>query len=393
MLAPTPPADSAAAPLARAIAFYLPQFHPIPENDRWWGRGFTEWTNVVLGRPRFKDHYQPHLPADLGFYDLRLPEARDAQAAMARRFGIEGFCYYHYWFKGTRLLQRPLDEVLASHQPDFPFCLAWANQTWSRAWSGRDHDVLMRQEYDAADHAAHIDWLLPVFGDPRYMRVDGRPLFLVYVPEDIPDVTTMLAGWRATALAKSGVAPYLCAVRTGFSSLDSAGLRALGFDGVVEFEPNRKHFPTAKNTTGHAVALAQRFLPTRVYDALRNSGLVGRRTLNTIVDYAAYVARSIARPALDDRTYPVVFPSWDNTVRRTSATIIENHDPAEYRRWLDDAVARVATRPADQRLVFINAWNEWAEGCHLEPDQRHGTAFLEATARALGVDVAKVVAE
>jgi hypothetical protein len=201
--------------------------------------------------------------------------------------------------------------------------------------------------------------------------------------EDIPDVASVLKGWRKAATRKIDVEPWFCAVRTGFSRLDSAGIRALGFDGVVEFEPNRKHFPTTKNVTGHAVALAQRFLPRSLYDILRNNRLMERRTLNTVVDYAAYVARSRGRGELDTTTFPCVFPSWDNSVRRTSATIIENHDPREYQRWLADAVSRVEARSPDMRMVFINAWNEWAEGCHLEPDQRHGTAFLKATKAAL----------
>ncbi len=378
-MTPAVPGSHVGLPRARAIAFYLPQFHPIPENDAWWGKGFTEWTNVVTGRPRFTGHYQPHLPADLGFYDLRLKEVRSAQASLAKRFGIEGFCYYHYWFKGKRLLNRPLDEVLAYGEPDLPFCLCWANQTWSRAWSGREHDVLMQQTYGVADNAMHIDWLTDVFQDKRYIRVDGRPLFLFYLPEDIPDVQTVLREWRIASLKKISADPYFCAVRTGFSVLDSVGLRALGFDGVVEFEPNREHFPRTKNATGHAVSLAKRVMPGRVYDALRNNDWLGSRTLNTVVDYAAYVTRSVSRPELDDSTFPVVFPSWDNSVRRAAATIIENHNPVEYRRWLSDAVSRVEKRSPDTRLVFINAWNEWAEGCHLEPDQRHGTEFLEAT--------------
>lgn len=368
---------------ARAIAFYLPQFHPIPENDVWWGKGFTEWTNVVAGTPRFKGHGQPHMPADLGFYDLRVPETRRQQADMARAAGIEAFCYYHYWFQGKRLLNRPFDEVLASGMPDFPFCLCWANENWSRAWSGRDHDVLMQQGYDDADDAIHIAWLCDVFQDLRYLRVDGRPLFLIYMPEKLPDAPRLLAQWRSAAHTRIGVEPYFCAVRTGFSTLDAAGLRALGFDGVVEFEPNRKHFPVSKNATGHAVSLLQRVLPAKWYGALRSNAWLGKRNLSTVVDYAAYVDQRIVRPALDDTTYPVVFPSWDNAVRRTSATIIENHDAAQYRRWLDDAVARVETREPDRRLVFLNAWNEWAEGCHLEPDRRHRHAFLDATASAL----------
>lgn len=378
-----------AAPRARAIAFYLPQFHPVPENDAWWGKGFTEWTNVAAGKPRFDGHRQPHLPADLGFYDLRVPETRQAQADMARAAGIEGFCYYHYWFKGKRLLNRPFDEVLALGQPDFPFCLCWANESWSRAWSGRDHEVLMQQSYDDADDAAHIAWLCGVFSDSRYLRVNGRPLFLVYMPEKLPDPERLLASWRRAAQERLDIDPYFCAVRTGFSTRDSAGLRTLGFDGVVEFEPNRKHFPSTKNATGHAVALLQHLLPARWYDALRDSRWLNKHNIHTIVNYAAYVDRSVLRPQLDDATYPVVFPSWDNSARRASATIIENHDSMMYLRWLEDAISRVASRAPEERLIFLNAWNEWGEGCHLEPDQVHGHSFLTQTAMALGVREAK----
>jgi hypothetical protein len=370
---------------ARAIAFYLPQFHPIPENDAWWGAGFTEWTNVVAGKPRFSGHYQPHLPADLGFYDLRVPETRQAQADLARASGIEAFCYYHYWFQGKRLLGGPIDAVLGSGSPDLPFCFCWANQTWSRAWSGREHDVLIPQAYDEADDVAHIAWLIEAFRDPRYLCVDGRPLFLFYLPESLPDAPGLLARWRR-ACDYAGIAdPYFCAVRTGFSELDAVGLRALGFDGVIEFEPNRRHFPASRNATGYLVSLLQRLLPASWYDALRNSRMIGDRNLNSVIDYAAYVDGCLARPPLAPTTYPVVFPSWDNSARRTSATIIENHDSAQYARWLNDAVSRVETRDPDHRIVFLNAWNEWAEGCHLEPDQRHGRAYLDATAATLGV--------
>jgi lipopolysaccharide biosynthesis protein len=173
--------------LARFIAFYLPQYHPIPENDEWWGRGFTEWMNVSRAKPLFDGHYQPHLPAKLGFYDLRVPEVRQAQADLARRHGIEGFCYWHYWFEGKRLLERPFNEVLSSGQPDFPFCLAWANETWSRRWLGEDKDILQEQTYSLEDDLDHITWLMEAFADPRYIRVHGRPLFLIYKPFDLPD--------------------------------------------------------------------------------------------------------------------------------------------------------------------------------------------------------------
>lgn len=370
--------------IARAICFYLPQFHPIPENDLWWGEGFTEWTNVVSATPRFKGHYQPHLPGSLGFYDLRLEEARVAQAALAARFGIHGFCYYHYWFSGRRLLGRPLDEMLASGKPDFPFCLCWANETWSRTWSGREHDVLIRQEYSNEDNQQHIAWLVPVFEDRRYIRVNGRPLFLIYRPESIPELARVLDEWRSYCAGIGSSEPFFCAVSTGFSSLDDEALRSLGFDAIVNFEPNRQHFPAARNATGHAVSLARRVLPQRWYDALRNSKRLAQGHVNSVVDYAAYVDASIERmPSTTHPTFPCVFPSWDNSARKVAATIIQNLSPAQYARWLEDAISRVSTYAPESRLVFINAWNEWAEGCHLEPDSRHGTAFLEATRRCL----------
>lgn len=376
--------DDAPQARARAIAFYLPQFHPIPENDAWWGKGFTEWTNVVTGRPRFAGHYQPHLPADLGFYDLRLPQAREAQADMARQFGIEGFCYYHYWFGGKRLLGQPLDDMLASGKPDFPFALCWANETWSRTWSGREHDVLMPQTYSAEDHRAHIEWLAPVLSDARYILVEGRPLLLIYRPDAIPEIERVVATWKSHCLHAIGAEPWLVGVRTGFSEGSTRTWADAGFDGVVDFQPSRHHFPTARSTAGRAVSLARSILPERWYDALRNSPWLGRRELNNIVDYRAYVDGWIAHtPAAGLPHYPCVFPSWDNSVRRTAATIIENNDPAVYGTWLDAAISRVANRPRDQRLVFLNAWNEWAEGCHLEPDRRHGLSFLEATRAAL----------
>lgn len=370
--------------IARAICFYLPQFHPIPENDRWWGEGFTEWTNVASARPRFRGHYQPHLPGALGFYDLRLEETRVAQAALAARFGIHGFCYYHYWFSGQRLLGRPLDDMLASGKPDFPFCLCWANETWSRTWSGREHDVLIRQEYSNADHQRHIAWLAGVFDDHRYIRIDGRPLFLIYRPESIPELGRVLDEWKNYCVAKGSAAPFFCAVSSGFSMLDDDALLAFGFDAIVNFEPNRQHFPAARNAMGHAVSLARRVLPQRWYDALRNSTRLAQGRVNTVVDYAAYVDASIARVSCTTHpTFPCVFPSWDNSARKVSATVIQNLSSAQYARWLGDAISRVSTYPSESRLVFINAWNEWAEGCHLEPDSKLGVAFLEATRSCL----------
>ena len=186
-------------PDIRPIAFYLPQFHPTPENDEWWGKGFTEWTNVTKARPLFPGHYQPQLPADMGFYDLRLPEAREAQAALAREYGIHGFCYYHYWFNGRRILERPFNEVLASGKPDFPFCLCWANENWTRVWDGGEKNVLLEQKYSHEDDLAHIESLIPAFRDERYIRIDGKPLFLVYRTGLLPNPARTAEIWREAA--------------------------------------------------------------------------------------------------------------------------------------------------------------------------------------------------
>jgi len=197
---------------ARVIAFHLPQFYPTPENDKWWGKGFTEWTNTAKATPLFPGHYQPHIPADLGFYDLRLPEARHAQAELAKEYGIAGFCYYHYWFGGRRILERPVNEILQSKEPDFPFCLCWANHSWNTAWQGTD-SMLIEQVYPGwDDHAAHFDWLLQAFTDPRYLKVDGKPIFVIYRPDDIPDVEKVVDFWRERAIKAGLPGLYLIGV-------------------------------------------------------------------------------------------------------------------------------------------------------------------------------------
>jgi len=221
---------------ARLIAFYLPQYHPIPENDCWWGKGFTEWTNVTKAQPLFAGHYQPHLPADLGFYDLRLPEARQAQVDLAREYGIYGFCYYHYWFNGRRLLERPLAEVLSSGEPDFPFCLCWANESWTKRWDGVEGTVLMEQRYTVEDDRAHLCWLAGVFRDQRYIRVGGKPLLLVYRATKMVNPLRTTSIWREEA-RKLGIGElYLCRVECfGNERVDPT---TIGFDAGVEFQPD-----------------------------------------------------------------------------------------------------------------------------------------------------------
>ncbi len=360
----------------RAIAFYLPQFHPIPENDAWWGEGFTEWTNVRKAEPRFPGHYQPLQPGELGYYDLRDAGIRQAQADLAREHGINGFCYYHYWFNGRMLLERPFDEVLSSGTPDFPFCLCWANENWTRAWDGLDREVLMAQDYASYDHFAHFNWLARAFADSRYIKVDGKPLLLLYRAEQIPRLKEILADWRAAAAGLGLPGIYVCAVKNMQFTLDWATARDMGLDALVDFQPNPRD--VAASVPGGVSSLwgmAQRFLQRLLNPRLRG---VHRYSYDRLVRSLLQKARS------DERLFPCVFPSWDNSARRRhNVTVIHNDDVSLYGDWLADALHRVATNPPQERLVFINAWNEWAEGCHLEPDQRNGRRFLEETRRIM----------
>jgi lipopolysaccharide biosynthesis protein len=352
------PTDTTSAAV-RAIAFHLTQYHPIPENDAWWGRGFTEWTNVTRARPNFVGHYQPHLPGELGFYDLRVPETREQQAELARAHGIHGFCYYYYWFAGRRLLERPLEEMRVSGRPDFPYCLCWANENWTRRWDGADREVLIAQNPSRADDERLIRDLLPHFRDPRYLRVDGRPLFIVYRVGVLPDVRQSATIWRDVCRREGVGDPYLCAAKT----YDTADPADYGLDAVVEFPPHGVRTP-----------------PVNHQLEITNPDFAGQ-----IVDYRRYVLDALARPDPPYVVHQTVMPCWDNTARRPDHPLTFIHaTPETYELWLREVVARtVESQQGDRRLVFINAWNEWAEAAHLEPDRRYGRQFLEATRRAL----------
>ncbi|HEY5108056.1 MAG TPA: glycoside hydrolase family 99-like domain-containing protein [Acidimicrobiales bacterium] len=342
---------------ARALAFYLPQYHPIPENDEWWGKGFTEWTNVTRAKPQFPGHYQPHIPGELGYYDLRIPEVREAQAALAQEHGIHGFIYYHYWFNGKRLLERPFDEVLSSGSPDFPFALCWANEEWTRNWDARTGTVLMPQEFSEEDDLAHIRWLATAFQDERYIKVDGRPLMLVYRAQQLPDPKRTFDLWRQEA-EKLGIPdPYLCFVES--HGPPSGGPEAYGMDASVGFMP-----------------LPDDQVP--VYAPVE--GTRGMR----LIDYPATVENHLRRPGPAWKRFPSVMVGWDNTARRPyGATMYAGATPDAYERWLRRTVRSVAHVPDEENFVFLLAWNEWAEGNHLEPDQQFGRAWLEATKSVL----------
>jgi lipopolysaccharide biosynthesis protein len=358
----------------RPIAFYLPQFHPIPENDEWWGRGFTEWRNVVNARPRFRDHLQPHLPADLGFYDLRVPEVQEAQAALARQYGIQGFCYYHYWFEGRRLLQRPVEQLLQNRRPDFPFCLCWANENWSRTWDGQDRQILVAQTYSAADDEAHFRALLPAFRDPRYITIDGRPLFIVYRAHQLPSPSETAARWQTLARAAGLPGLYLAYVEV--TAANGPGGLIPGFEAAIEFAPDWGHLPRPLPMRGQA--------PWR--KIARKLGLSAQPALgqDIVYHYTDLIKSMLAKPVPSYLRFPGVTPSWDNSARRKSgARIFHGSTPDLYAQWLEAAVKRFQPPSPSEDFIFINAWNEWAEGSHLEPCQRWGHAYLEATARVL----------
>ena len=355
----------------RLIAYYLPQFHPIKENDLWWGKGFTEWTNTAKAKPRFPGHYQPHVPAELGFYDLRVPEARRAQAALAQAYGIEGFCYYHYWFgNGRRLLERPFNEVLASGDPDFPFCLCWANETWSGIWHGSPNRILMQQEYPGPDDdQKHFETLLPAFKDPRYICVDGKPVFLVYRPFDLSDPVATIARWRAMA-AQAGL-PGLHFV--GIYRVGSANPEDLGFDAsIYNRNPPLRGWETWRNP----VKLLANF-------CLKKLGVP------TIYRYEK-AASYFVPDSLPKTRYPSVVHAWDNSPRSgVNSLVIHGSTPELFRKVLRRAfdLTRQTAAPRDGRLVFLKSWNEWAEGNHLEPDLRDGYGYLEAIRSELAHEI------
>ena len=350
------------------VAFYLPQFHPVPENDDWWGPGFTEWTNVTRAKPLFKGHYQPRLPADLGFYDLRLSESREAQADLARHFGIHGFCYYHYWFGGRRLLNRPFDEVRACGRPDFPFCLCWANETWSRRWLGEETAVLMRQTYSAEDDRAHAAWLANAFADSRYIRIENRPLFLIYRPHDLPEAGRTLDILKTTAVRAGSGEPYVVGVDAHRPGMD---FREAGFDATLAFEPQLGALPGA---------FGDGFKLTRLKRNVGSGIVNGTTKVYRDADARALMKRRRSFPFI--RT---VYVGWDNSPRRgKDAIVLVDSTPDSFEKDLVESIASHHETSLPEHPIFINAWNEWAEGNYLEPDQRNGLEYLNRIKRVCG---------
>lgn len=379
---------------ARAIAFYLPQFHPIPENNEWWGAGFTEWTNVAKAKPLFRGHQQPRIPADLGFYDLRLAESRKHQADLAEKYGIEGFCYWHYWFGGGKqVLERPFEEVLASAEPSLPFCLAWANQSWTGIWYGAPRKTLIEQQYPGVkDYQDHFYHVLRAFKDKRYITVEGKPLFIVWAPDDLPDCREFTSCWRELA-AKNGLdGLYLVAFATEQWDPAEHGFDASIVDALHSFlyrpTPWKKFKQTAhtlldwfraKSTsdagasnTAAATARALKHMPRRFS---RKPRINSYEKLVHSINYAR-------EPKF--KQYIAACCGWDNTPRSgSSGVVLKGTTPALWESHLRKVLAGLQSEPPEKRLLFIRSWNEWAEGNYLEPDHQHGHSLLEAVNRVV----------
>lgn len=358
---------------ARVIAIYLPQYHPTEENNLYWGPGFTEWDNVVKARPLFPGHYQPKLPADLGFYDLRLPEVREAQAQMARDAGIEGFMYWQYWFgNGKMTLHRPFEEVLASGKPDFPFCLGWANHSWTnktwrkgKAYSRLDPVIFQQQFPGDDDHWQHFQYNLPAFRDPRYICVDGKPIFVIWSPHEFPGVSRFMDLWRKWAKEAGLPGIHFVGMRLPGCTLSVDGMREAGFDAV--------------NNSGIDMYRAE---------TKARGSRVMKRALTLIskmfnLPLSAYNYKTIIKNLCSDddyRTdvYPTLLPGYDRSPRSgRRAQIYYNNTPKLFGRHIDDVMQHIAQKPADRRIVLLKSWNEWGEGNYIEPDQRYGRAYLD----------------
>jgi lipopolysaccharide biosynthesis protein len=348
---------SVPVPNPKLIAFFLPQYHPTPENDEWWGKGFTEWTNVTKAAPLFDGHYQPHLPADLGFYDLRLKETRHEQIKLARQYGIDGFCYHYYWFSGKRILSRPVDDMYADDECDMPYCFCWANENWTRRWDAAEQDVLIAQKYLPDDDLIFIKDMVKYFKDPRYIKVDGAPFLIVYRPQHLIDAAKTLRAWRDYCKGVGIDKIHLCAALVHGND----DYVQYGFDSGVQFPPHNPMLAVVNDK----IAFLK---PHKGY----------------VMDYCDLVSSYLNREYVSPNVYYTVTPAWDNTARTNDrAYILINSSPGNYEYWLAGAINKTrADHQQQDRMVFINAWNEWAEGCHLEPDKKYGHQFLESTLNA-----------
>lgn len=357
----------------RIIAYYLPQYHPIKENDLWWGEGFTEWYNVGKARPLFPGHSQPKVPTALGYYDLRVEEVREKQAEMARIAGIEGFCYWHYWFeKDHLLLEKPIESVLKSGRPDFPFCFGWANHSWEKkTWTaGQSNEILIEQKYGGiADYKSHFEYILPYFKDRRYIKVDGNPLFLIYAPLDNVEISTFIDLWNKWAKENGFRGVHFVAQANPFDETYDKYFRK-GFDAVTS------------NGTGKMGAI--KLYVNRSYKQALWYGLCKVLNLPRLVDY-----KNVINDMLDERdtreyVYPQIVCGWDHTPRSgKKGVVFLNFTPKLFRKHVRSVCLEVSHKKPEHQIVFLKSWNEWGEGNFMEPDLEYENGKIEAMREAI----------
>lgn len=365
------PESPPSKPAVRLIAYYLPQFHAIDENDLWWGPGFTEWTNATKTLPRFVGHYQPRMPGDMGFYDLSNPDHIKRQVELANRAGIYGFCIHNYWFSGKRLLETPLRTILNNKDINIRFCLNWANENWSRRWEHSEGAVLMKQEYADGEDIAYLDYISEFIEDDRYIKVNGRPLIMLYRPALLPDPRSLVERWREHMIKRGYGNPYIVMPQTYRAGMPKQyrhdDPRECGMDAAAGFPPHKVGwYPGARNLRNWLKLLDDRY--------------EGR-----VHSYDTMVSNSLKNKPKDFLLFPGVCPQWDNSARRVRGSVVlQGSTPEKYGEWLLAASRHALDAPSDdEKIVFINAWNEWAEGAYLEPDRHYGYAYLAETARVL----------
>lgn len=368
---------------ARVLAMYLPQFHPIPENDEWWGEGFTEWTNVGKAKKYFKGHYQPRVPADLGYYDLRVAETRQAQADLAQEYGIEGFLYWHYWFgNGKQLLERPFNEVLESGKPNFPFALAWANYSWyAKNWNAegvRKDKLLIEQTYCGdEDFISHFNAVLPAFKDKRYIKVNGKPLFMIFKPCELPDIKYFIDLWQSLAKENGLAGIYFIAQHQ----------TKIDHNGKPEEESLRQMLESGFDAVNFV----------RLYEFLEQRSLykkiMGRfnkifRGMPVVYPYKKFYPHFSKAIDADLQAIPSIIPGWDHSPRSgKDGFVMTNSTPELFEKHVKNVLDKVRHKPQEERFVFIKSWNEWAEGNYMEPDLKFGKGYLEVLGNSLKLDL------
>lgn len=355
---------------ARVIAFYLPQFHPIPENDENWGKGFTEWTNVANAKPLWRGHHQPRIPKDLGFYDLRLQETRIAQAEMAREAGVEGFMYWHYWFgEGRMLLEKPAEWVLMDGKPDFPICFGWANHEWSTAtWTkgvkNRERKMIAEMKYPGSeDNKLHFDYCLPFFKDHRYITVDGMPLFIIYDPKGFRNIREFMDQWRI--LAKENGLKGIYFVGLWVSDADTFdSMMKFGFDALI-----RSGRQTAE----------ERMTSNKFITRLKRSMAEMFNMCTMVFDYSKIMSKMHFEENRIENCYPLICPGYDCTSRRgKKARIYKDSTPQAFQEHIHQTLEYIKDKNYEHKLIFLDSWNEWGEGNYMEPDTKWGHDYLDA---------------